>query len=70
MAPISRFESMLQASPEKAHQALEGLLRGNRITVHQATQTAATYHIEGVAELTLEAHTAGHSLGLMMHFSS
>ncbi len=49
----------LQASPEKAHQALEGLLRGNRITVHQSPPDSRDYHIEGVAELTLETHTAG-----------
>ena len=41
-AAISRFESMLQGSPEKAHQALEGLLRGNRIAVHQSPRAAAT----------------------------
>jgi hypothetical protein len=34
------------------------LLRGNRITVHQPTE-GRDYRIEGVAELTLEAHTAG-----------
>jgi hypothetical protein len=45
----------LQGSPEKA---LEALLRGNRITVHQSPDSR-DYHIEGVAELTLEAHTAG-----------
>jgi hypothetical protein len=37
---------------------LEKLLRGNRITVHQSPDSR-DYHIEGVAELTLEAHTAG-----------
>ena len=49
---------MLHGSPEKAHQALEGLLRGNRITVHQSPGSR-DYKIEGTAELTLEAHTAG-----------
>jgi hypothetical protein len=34
------------------------LLRGNRITVHQSPDSR-DYNIEGVAELTLEAHTAG-----------
>ena len=57
-ATISRFESLLRGSPEKAHQALQGLLRGNRIDVHQSPGSR-DYHIEGVAELTLEAHTAG-----------
>jgi hypothetical protein len=51
-------ETLLQGSPKKAHQALEALLRGNRITVHQAPE-GRDYRIEGVAELTLEAHTAG-----------
>ncbi len=50
---------LLQGSPEKAHQALEALLRGNRITIHQS-RDSRDYHIEGVAELTLETHTAGH----------
>jgi len=55
-AAISRFESpLLRGSTEKAHQALQGLLRGNRITVHQSPY----YNIEGTAELTLETHTAG-----------
>ena len=57
-ASISQIESLLQASPEKAHLALEKLLRGNRITVHQSPGSRG-YHIEGTAELTLEAHTAG-----------
>ena len=47
-----------RASAEKAHLALEKLLRGNRITVHQSPGSR-DYHIEGTAELTLEAHTAG-----------
>jgi hypothetical protein len=34
------------------------LLRGNRITIHQALE-GRDYRIEGVAELTLEAHTPG-----------
>jgi hypothetical protein len=33
-------------------------LGGNRITVHQSPDSR-DYHIEGVAELTLEADTAG-----------
>jgi hypothetical protein len=57
-AAISQIESLLQASPEKAHLALEKLLRGNRITVHQSPGSR-DYNIEGTAELTLEAHTAG-----------
>jgi site-specific DNA recombinase len=57
-AAISRFESLLRSSPEKAHQALQGLLRGNRIDIHHSPDSR-DYHIEGVAELTLEAHTAG-----------
>ncbi len=57
-AAISQIESPLQASPEKAHLALEKLLRGNRITVHQSPGSR-DYNIEGTAELTLEAHTAG-----------
>ena len=57
-AAISRFEPLLKASPEEAHQALEGLLRGNRIAVHQSPGSR-DYNIEGTAELTLEAHTAG-----------
>jgi hypothetical protein len=32
----SRFEYWLQGSPEKAHQALDALLRGNRGTVQQS----------------------------------
>ena len=50
---------MLRGSPEKAHQALQGLLRGNRIDVHQSPDSR-DYNIEGTAELTLETHTAGH----------
>jgi hypothetical protein len=57
-AAISQIESLLQASPEKAHRALEKLLRGNRITVHQSPGSR-DYNITGTAELTLEAHTAG-----------
>jgi hypothetical protein len=57
-AAISQIESLLQASPKKAHLALEKLLRGNRITVHQSPGSR-DYNIEGTAELTLEAHTAG-----------
>ena len=57
-AAISQIESLLEASPEKAHLALEKLLRGNRITVHQS-RGSREYNIEGTAELTLEAHTAG-----------
>jgi hypothetical protein len=45
---ITRFETLLQGSPKKAHQALEALLRGNRITVHQAPERR-DYRIEGVA---------------------
>jgi hypothetical protein len=56
-AAISQIESLLQASPEKAHLALEKLLRGNRITVHQSLGSR-DYHIEGTAELALETHTA------------
>ena len=56
-AAISQIESLLQASPEKAHLALARLLRGNRITVHQSPGSR-DYNIEGTAELTLEAHTA------------
>jgi len=52
---ITRFASLLQGSPEKAQQAL---LRGNRITGHQSPGSR-DYEIEGTAELTLEAHTAG-----------
>jgi hypothetical protein len=37
---------------------LGALLRGNRITIHQALE-GRDYRIEGVAELTLEAHTPG-----------
>jgi hypothetical protein len=48
----------LQASPEKAHLGLDKLLRGNRITLHQSPG-GREYNIEGTAELTLEAHTAG-----------
>jgi hypothetical protein len=50
--------TLLQASPKKAHLALEKLLRGNRITVYQSPGSR-DYEIEGTAELTLEAHTAG-----------
>ena len=50
--------TLLQASPEKAHPALEKLLRGNRITVHQSPGSR-DYNIEGTAALTLETHTAG-----------
>ena len=57
-AAISQIESLLQASPEKAHLALEKLLRGNRITLHQSPGSRE-YSIEGTAELTLEAHTVG-----------
>jgi hypothetical protein len=58
-AAISQVESLLlQASSKKAHLALEKLLRGNRITVHQIPGSR-DYNIEGTAELTLEAHTAG-----------
>ena len=49
----------LQASPEKVHPGLDKLLRGNRIDLHQRPGGSRDYHIEGVAELTLEAHTAG-----------
>jgi hypothetical protein len=38
---------------------LQGLLRGNRITLHQSPGSRE-YNIEQSAELTLEAHTAGH----------
>ena len=38
--------------------ALEKLLKGNRITVHQSPDSR-DYNIEGTAEPTLEAHTAG-----------
>jgi hypothetical protein len=47
-AAISQIESLLQASPEKAHRALEKLLRGNRITVHQSPGSR-DYNIEGTA---------------------
>ena len=57
-AAISQIESLLQASPEKTHLALEKLLRGNRITVHQSPGSR-DYNIEGTADLTLETHTAG-----------
>ena len=41
-AAISRIETLLQGSPEKAHLALETLLRGNRITLQQSPGRAAT----------------------------
>ena len=53
------MRSRQSIAAEKAHQALQGLLRGNRIDVHHSPDSR-NYHIEGVAELTLEAHTAGH----------
>jgi len=53
-----QIESLLQASPKKAHLELEKLLRGSRITVYQSPGSR-DYNIEGTAELTLEAHTAG-----------
>jgi hypothetical protein len=46
----------LHGAPEKAHLALEKLLRGSRITVHQSPGSR-DYNIEGTAELTLEAQT-------------
>jgi len=47
-AAISWIESLLQASPEKAHLALAKLLRGKRIEVHQSPGSR-DYDIEGTA---------------------
>ena len=48
----------MQGSQEKAHQAIEALLKGNQITVHQSPGSR-DYYTEGITKLTLKAQPAG-----------